>query len=91
MSTIIIQHQNYDGSQAGADNGEYLTVAEALRANTLGSAQAYAIEHELGSLEPGQLADIIVTDRNLFTVPKDDIKDTKVLLTIMDGNVVYEA
>ena len=86
-----VARKNYDGSQAGADNGEYLTVAEALRANTLGSAQAYAREHELGSLEPGKLADIIVTDRNLFTVPKDDIKDTKVLLTIMDGNVVYEA
>ena len=30
-------------------------------------------------------------DRNLFDVPVDDIKDTKILLTVMDGNVVYEA
>ena len=50
---------------------------------------SYGRDHELGSLEPGKLADIIVLDRNLFSAPKDEIKDAKVLLTVMDGNVVY--
>ncbi len=84
-----VARKNYDGSMAGADNGEYLTLAEALKANTLGSAFVYGRDHELGSLEPGKLADIIVLDRNLFSAPKDEIKDAKVLLTVMDGNVVY--
>lgn len=86
-----VARKNYDGSPAGVENGEYLTIAEALKANTLGSAYVYGRDHELGSLEPGKLADVIVMDRNLFDVPVDDIKDTKILLTVMDGNVVYEA
>ena len=75
---------------AGVDNGEYLTVAEAFKANTMGSAFVYGRDHELGSLEEGKLADVVVMDRNLFEIPADDIKDTKILLTVMDGNVVYE-
>ena len=86
-----VARKNYDGSPAGVENGEYLTVAEALKAVTMGSAYVYGRDHELGSLEPGKLADIIVMDRDLFTVPVDDIKDTNILLTVMDGNVVYEA
>ena len=86
-----VARKNYDGSPAGVENGEYLTIAEALKSNTLGSAYVYGRDHELGSLEPGKLADVIVMDRNLFDVPVDDIKDTKILLTVMDGNVVYEA
>lgn len=86
-----VARKNYDGSMAGVDNGEYLTLEEALKANTIGSAFVYGRAHELGTLEKGKLADIIVTDRNLFDVPVDEIKDTKILLTIMDGNVVYQA
>ena len=75
---------------AGVDNGESLTLPEALKANTIGSAYVYGREKELGTLEAGKLADVIVTDRNLFEIPVDEIKDTKILLTVMDGNVVYE-
>ena len=85
-----VARKNHDGSMAGVDNGEYLTVAEALKANTMGSAFVYGRDHELGSLEEGKLADVVVMDRNLFEIPADDIKDTKILLTVMDGNVVYE-
>lgn len=85
-----IARRNYDGSMAGVDNGEYLTLPEALRANTIGSAFVYGRDQELGTLEEGKLADVIVMDRNLFDVPVDEIKDTKILLTVMDGNVVYE-
>ena len=85
-----IARKNYDGSMAGVDNGESLTLPEALKANTIGSAYVYGREKELGTLEVGKLADVIVTDRNLFEIPVDEIKDTKILLTVMDGNVVYE-
>ncbi len=85
-----IARKNYDGSMAGVDNGESLTLPEALKANTIGSAYVYGREKELGTLEAGKLADVIVTDRNLFEIPVDEIKDTKILLTVMDGNVVYE-
>ena len=86
-----IARRNYDGSIAGLDNGEKLTLAEALSTNTLGSAKAYGRQDELGSLEAGKLADIIVLDSNLFAEPEEAIKDAKVVLTIMDGNVTYKA
>lgn len=85
-----IARKNYDGTMAGVDNGEYLTLAEALKANTIGSAVVYSREKEFGTLEEGKLADVIVVDRNLFDIPVDDIKDASILLTVMDGNVVYE-
>ncbi|MFR3831184.1 MAG: amidohydrolase family protein, partial [Clostridia bacterium] len=58
--------------------------------NTLGSARVYGREHELGTLEAGKLADVIVLDRDLFAIPADEIKDAKVILTIMDGQVTFE-
>lgn len=85
-----VERKNYDGSQAGLPDVEKITVAEALRANTLGAARAYMRDHEIGSLESGKLADIIVLDRNLFNAPPEEIKETKVLMTIMGGNIVYE-
>lgn len=86
-----IARKNYDGSMAGADNGEKLTLAEALSTNTLGSAKAYGRQSELGTLDAGKLADVIVLDRNLFERPEDEIKDAEVVLTIMDGDVTYTA
>ena len=85
-----VSRKNYDGSPAGAENGEILTLAEALTANTLGSAKVYGREHELGTLEAGKLADVIVLDRDLFAVPAEEIKDAKVILTIVDGRVTFE-
>ena len=45
---------------------------------------------ELGELKAGMLADIAVLDRNLCAIPSSQIQDTKVLLTILDGEIVYE-
>lgn len=86
-----VTRKNYDGTPAGVENGENLTLSEALTANTLGSAKAYNRDHELGSLEAGKLADIIVLDRDLFAVPEDEIREAKVILTMMDGTVTHEA
>lgn len=68
---------------------EQLTLAEALKAYTKGSAYSTFRENDLGTLEVGKLADIIVLDKNLFEVEHREILQTKVLLTIMDGEVVY--
>ncbi|MBM7587383.1 putative amidohydrolase YtcJ [Bacillus pakistanensis] len=69
---------------------ERITLAEALKAYTSGSAFGTFREQELGTLEIGKLADIVVLDRNLFEVPMDELLDTKVQLTIVDGKVVYD-
>ncbi|OCA89118.1 amidohydrolase [Pseudobacillus wudalianchiensis] len=68
---------------------ERITVSEALRAYTYGSAFGTFRDHELGTLEAGKLADIAVLDRNIFDVPVEEILDTKVEMTISDGKIIY--
>jgi len=68
-----------------------LTLAEALQAYTFGSAYGCFREHELGTIEEGKLADIVVLERNLFDIPVNEILKTKVELTISDGTIVYNS
>ncbi|MFS0601217.1 amidohydrolase [Peribacillus frigoritolerans] len=68
---------------------ECITLAEALKAYTSGPAYGTFREQELGTLEAGKLADIIILERNLFEVFVEEIPDIKVLLTMVDGQVVY--
>jgi len=69
---------------------ERITLANALKAYTTGSAFGTFRERELGTLEVGKLADIVVLERNLFEIPVEEIPDTKVLVTIVDGKVVFD-
>lgn len=64
--------------------------AEALRAYTQGSAAAAGRRRELGTLEVGKLADIVVLDRNVLTCDDEDIQKTQVLATFMGGRCVFE-
>jgi len=68
---------------------EKLTVEEALRAYTQGSAYAAFEEKEKGAIAPGKLADFVVLSADLFSSPPEEIKDVRVVLTIVGGKVVY--
>ena len=48
-------------------------------------------EHQLGSVEKGKTADMVVLNRNLFEIDPDSIIDTKVVYTIFSGKIVYDA
>lgn len=48
------------------------------------------MEEKLGKIEKGKRADVIVLDRNLLTSEAEELLETKVKLTVMDGRVVYE-
>ncbi len=63
---------------------------EALKAYTINNAYAAFEGDTRGSIKEGKLADITVFDRNWLTVPEDEILDTEVLYTIVDGKVVFE-
>lgn len=69
--------------------GERLTPEQALRAYTMGSAHAAFREHELGTLEPGKLADFVA----LAADPTDEahLDDNRVLATVLGGKIAYEA
>lgn len=80
-----------NGILACNNEEEKITIEEALIAYTYGSAFSNNREKELGTLEPGKLADIIVIDKNLCSCKKEEILGAKVILTMMDGVVVFEA
>jgi predicted amidohydrolase YtcJ len=65
-------------------------VEDALRAYTLGAAHASFEEQEKGTLEPGRLADLALIDRDLTRVPPETIRDARVVLTVVGGQVVFE-
>lgn len=68
---------------------ERLSRTSALRAYTLGSAYCNFRESDLGTLEKGKLADIAVINKNLLECDVNEIKDAKVIITIMDGKIIY--
>ncbi len=68
-----------------------LTVPQAIRAITANAAYELHREKELGSLEAGKFADLIVLDRNILQVAPREIADVKVLLTVVGGKTVYAA
>src|SRR5438093_10662779 len=67
-----------------------ITVGEALRAYTAGNAYATFADKRRGTLAPGYDADVVVIDRNLFTLPPESISTARVAVTIVGGKVVYE-
>jgi len=68
-----------------------LTRAEALRLYTAHGAYATFWETELGSIEPGKLADLVVLSQDIMTVPEDRIPETQVLATLVSGAAVHDA
>lgn len=70
------------------DNG--ITISEMLDAWTINSQFAMERENELGSLEVGKKADVVVFDQNLFTTPMENILSVQVVRTLVNGNTVYE-
>jgi predicted amidohydrolase YtcJ len=63
---------------------------DALIAHTRQNARFVFREKQIGSLEAGKLADLVVLDRDYLTVPADDIRNIKPILTMVGGRVVYE-
>ena len=69
---------------------ERLTLDEAIRAFTLGSAYVNHLDGETGSIRPGKLADLAVIDRDLFVPDGGPIGDGRVLATFVGGEAVFE-
>jgi predicted amidohydrolase YtcJ len=67
-----------------------ITVEEALQAYTRGAAYAMFADTELGTLSVGKLGDFVLIDQDLFKIPPAEIRDAKILMTVVGGNVVYE-
>lgn len=78
-----------DGSRFHPEQA--MTREEALHSYTLANAWAAFEEEVKGSLTPGKYADIVVLDRDILTVSEDEVRDARVALTIVGGEVRYRA
>jgi len=87
-----VTRQTLDGKHPKGWNPEQkISIDEAVRAYTVGSAYAEFAEKMKGTITPGKLADIVILDRDIYAVDPADIDKASVVLTIMDGRVVFEA
>jgi len=68
---------------------EVISLADALKASTIGAAYVLGLEDKIGSVEVGKLADLVVLEQNLFDIPKENIAGTQVLLTMSNGKIVF--
>jgi len=66
-----------------------ITPKEALALYTINNARIMGVERERGSIEPGKLADLAVLSQDILSVAADEIRDTKALMTIVGGRIVY--
>jgi predicted amidohydrolase YtcJ len=81
------------GKMAGGTKVIKQTVSreDALIAHTRKNAFFVFQENNLGSIQPGKQADLLVLDRDYLTIPADQIKDIKPVMTMVGGRVVYDA
>jgi hypothetical protein len=63
---------------------------DALIAHTRKNAYLLFQENNLGSIQPGKLADLLVLDRDYLTIPADQIKDIQPVMTVVGGKIVFE-
>lgn len=84
---IAVTRTTADGSVHNPE--QRITREEALRMWTLNSAYLTFEEDVKGSLEPGKYADFVVVDRDILTCSEDELRDTRVLATVLGGREVY--
>ena len=87
---IQIAPPETDARPGGWAPDQRLTREEALHAMTRGAAFAAHAERDLGSIEPGKLADFVVLSRDIMQVEPHDVLSTAIVRTVVGGRTVYE-
>lgn len=77
--------------EGGYEPNQKMTRDQALKSYTIWPAYGAFMENEKGTIEVGKLADFTIFDKDIMTIPEDDILKTKVSMTIIGGDVKYQA
>lgn len=86
-----VTRQTLDGKHPdGWIPQQKITLDEALHAYTVGSAYAEFTEHNKGTITPGNLADLVILDRDIHQAGPSDLGKAKVIWTVMDGRIVHD-
>jgi len=89
--TLAATVERTDANDKPYHQEQALTIKEALRAHTMGSAYAAFEEKIKGSLEAGKLADIAIWSDDIYSIQPRDIVKTKIEMTMIKGKIVYQA
>jgi len=88
VATMILRESKASGRVSGAD--QRITLAEALRTYTINGAWQDFAEAWKGSLEIGKVADLCILDRDLLSIDPHEIPSARVLMTVLDGQIVHD-
>ncbi len=96
MSPVVQMEIGHTRQSAGEPDApvqpresERLDLASLIRGYTIDAAYQLRLEEEIGSLEVGKKADLVVLDRDLFETDTYEIHEIEVVMTLLDGDVVY--
>ncbi len=87
----LVTRQQPGGGQQELGSAEKITLAQAVDLFTVNAAREMGDRTKVGTLERGMLADLIVLDRNPYEIPITQVHDTKVKMTLINGEIVYGA
>jgi hypothetical protein len=90
LQTLVTRKNPYEKNN-DKPLGDTISVEDAIRVMTLGGAYSMRKENEIGSIEKGKAADMVVLNQNLFKIAPDSIFNTRVVYTIFGGKIVYDA
>jgi predicted amidohydrolase YtcJ len=79
------------GKMGVLDSTQTVPRTEMLYAYTINAAKALRMEKKIGSLEPGKIADLIIVDRDVMNVNPMAFRNSRILITIFEGQPVYVA
>ncbi len=90
IETGVTRQGPYGPSEFKSNSDQGVGLATMIDAYTINGAWLANRDDEVGSIEVGKQADIVVYDRNLFEIAPDALSEASVDLTIFDGRIVYE-
>ncbi|MDH3441976.1 MAG: amidohydrolase [Gammaproteobacteria bacterium] len=79
----------YGDNPWGTD--ESVAIHDTIRAYTASAARQLFLEDKVGMIEVGKRADIVAWDRDLYSIPVDELKEVRAVITLMNGDVVFRA
>jgi hypothetical protein len=85
----LVTRKSSGGEVLYAEEG--ITPLEAIKAYTIDGAYSAWEEETKGSIERGKIADLIVVDRDPMTIPREELRDIKTVMTVVNGKIVYRA
>ena len=86
MAAAVTGRTNHGNVWLGSEN---ISIEDALRCYTIHAARACFMEERVGTIEKGKAADLVMLDRDLLTIPAEEIAKVKPLMTIVGGKIVF--